>query len=104
MTGVARANTSPVNSTVFGLKLPTLHTGSVPTLYHLLLPASNRPKTFDLGQRTYDPKHVGYDLSATNPVFTFNVSSDGGSNAGHEFTTNLTDPERWDLVEYLKTL
>jgi hypothetical protein len=34
---------------------PYLHNGSVPTLYHLLLPPDQRPKTFALGAREYDP-------------------------------------------------
>jgi hypothetical protein len=33
---------------------PFLHNGSVPTIYHLLLPASQRPAMFRLGTREYD--------------------------------------------------
>ncbi len=83
---------------------PYLHNGSVPTLYHLLLPADERPKTFHLGHRSYDAKQVGYQLQVANPVFVYDSNSKGGSNRGHEFGTNLTEAERWDLVEYLKTL
>ena len=39
---------------------PYLHNGSVPTLYHLLLPPEERPKKFWVGHRNYDPKRLGY--------------------------------------------
>ena len=83
---------------------PYLHNGSVPTLYDLLLPPASRTDGFQLGDRTYDAKRVGYVLSTENPIFTYDATSTGGSNAGHEFGTDLSDEERWDLVEYLKTL
>ena len=34
---------------------PYLHNASVPTIYHLLLPAKDRPRLFPVGQREYDP-------------------------------------------------
>ena len=39
---------------------PFLHNGSVPTMYDLLLPVAERPKTFYLGSREYDPEKMGY--------------------------------------------
>ena len=42
--------------------------------------------------------------NADSRVFTLDTSSMGGSNAGREFGTDLSEAERWDLVEYLKTL
>ena len=42
--------------------LSYLHNGSVPTLYHLLLPADQRPKKFHVGQKDYDPVHVGFEI------------------------------------------
>ena len=83
---------------------PYLHNGSVPTLYHLLLPAAQRPGSFHVGHRAFDPKQVGYEVSVAEPVFTFDTTSDGGSNKGHEFGTGLPDAKRWELVEYMKTL
>ena len=83
---------------------PYLHNGSVPTLYHLLLPVDERPKKFHLGHRKYDPKHVGYELSVEKPVFVYDVDTIGGSNSGHEFGTDLKEDERWEVVEYMKTL
>lgn len=39
---------------------PYLHNGSVPTLHDLLLPPQQRPKTFRVGCREYDPDKVGF--------------------------------------------
>ena len=39
-----------------------------------------------------------------SPIFVLDVSVDGKSTAGHEFGTGLSEEERRDLVEYLKTL
>lgn len=84
---------------------PYLHNGSVPSLYDLLLPVAQRPTSFQLGSRQYDPEKVGYVQEATDgTTFTFESSSTGGSNAGHEYGTELSDEERRALVEYLKTL
>ena len=44
---------------------PYLHNGSVPNLYALLSPVAERPKTFYLGHRDYDPVCVGYQIAAT---------------------------------------
>ena len=84
---------------------PYLHNGSVPTLYDLLLPADQRPKKFMVGSRKLDPDKVGFehDLDKYNG-FLFDTSLPTNSNAGHEYGTGLTDPERKDLVAYLKTL
>ena len=88
---------------------PYLHNGSVPTLDALLRPAADRPKSFTIGSRTFDPVRIGYLTDA--PGFPkFNVSNPdgtpipGNSNAGHEYGTGLSDEERMQLLEYLKTL
>jgi mono/diheme cytochrome c family protein len=82
---------------------PYLHNGSVPTIYDLLLPAKDRPATFALGQRDYDPAKLGYVAAVKGtPIFTFDTSIKGNSNRGHEFGTTLTDLERYELIEYLK--
>jgi len=88
---------------------PYLHNGSVPNLDALLQPAAKRPSTFSIGVRTFDPVRVGY-LTDVPGFPKFNVNNPdgspitGNSNAGHEFGTSLTDVERGQLVEYLKTL
>lgn len=82
---------------------PYLHNGSVPTLYDLLLPASERPATFTLGSRDYDPKKLGFESDLTNEsLFLFDTSLKGNSNAGHQYGVNLNESERYDLLEYLK--
>lgn len=90
---------------------PFLHNGSVPNLYQLLLPAAQRVQQFELGSWEYDPKNVGYVMSSsTKDKFVFDTTTEGNSNAGHEYGTGyydlpiLTEQQRWALVEYLKTL
>lgn len=88
---------------------PYLHNGSVPNLYQLLLPADRRDGSFRVGSRTFDPEHVGFRTDGEHG-FLFRTHDDAGepitgnSNAGHEFATDLTDVQRRELVEYLKSL
>ncbi len=88
---------------------PYLHNGSVPNLAALLQPAAKRPTSFSIGVRTFDPVNVGF-LQDVPGFARFNVNNPdgtpitGNSNAGHEFGANLTDQERYQLVEYMKTL
>ena len=70
---------------VFG-SAPYLHNGSVPTLYDLLLPAAERPTTFE------------------NRGVTVDTSTPGMSNEGHEFGTTLSADDRTALVAYLMSL
>ncbi len=83
---------------------PYLHNGSVPTLYDLLLPAAQRPKTFPIGHREYDPVKVGYTTTVSTPIWTFRADSIGNRNTGHEYGTALTQSQRLALLEYLKQL
>ncbi|MDH5517828.1 MAG: di-heme-cytochrome C peroxidase [Gammaproteobacteria bacterium] len=103
---------------------PYLHNGSVPTLYDLLLPKKRkndpdsgkyRPDTFIVGSREFDPKKIGF-RSDGYEGFTFNTHRVGDMNDGHEYGAGktpqmdgtqlpaLTTEERWDLIEYIKTL
>ena len=87
---------------------PYLHNGSVPTMFDLLLPENQRPKKFPVGHYEYDPVKLGYrtDIKDDDPDFRsmFDVSYPGDSNVGHLYGTELEDEERWDLLEYFKTL
>ena len=92
---------------------PYLHNGSVPNIYALLSPVSERPKTFYLGNREYDPVNVGYRTDKLDGGFEFDTSLRGNHNTGHEFSNDkregvigplLTPDERRALVEYIKTL
>ncbi len=91
---------------------PYLHNGSVPTLYDLLLPPSDRPKSFYVGTREFDPVKVGFktELSAENS-FLFRVFDDQGKeiqgnlNSGHDYNNaGLSAADREALVEYMKGL
>jgi hypothetical protein len=101
---------------------PYLHNGSVPTLYHLLGPASERPKIFEVlaarrldrtraGQPLYvDPHREQIGESELIRRFGgdrnwFNTARPGSSNAGHDLWSRIrTDENRRALIEYLKTL
>jgi mono/diheme cytochrome c family protein len=84
---------------------PYLHNGSVPTLYALLEAPADRPRTFNVGTRVYDPQKVGYDTrpGANGNSFVFDTSLPGNSNKGHDYGVgSLTETERLELLEYLK--
>jgi len=80
---------------------PYLHNGSVPTLYDLLLPVEQRPREFLRGCSVLDPVKVGWSCTTG---FAYRTDQLGNSNAGHTYGTQLSDEERWQLVEYMKTL
>ena len=99
---------------------PFLHNGSVPTLFHMLVP-SQRPKDFVKGLLDYDKKLVGYKWTAENPSennegYIYDVTvSPATSNIGHDrdiFEDGKIRKLNWDddidgamaLIEYLKTL
>ena len=83
---------------------PYLHNGSVLTLYDLLLPAAQRPAKFFVGSRNYDPVHLGY-ANEQDPQrhFPFDTTLSGNSNAGHEYGTKLSEDEKMQLLEFMKS-
>jgi hypothetical protein len=84
---------------------PYLHNGSVLTLYDLLLPAAQRPKNFLVGTREYDPVHLGYvNQKDELRTFEFDSTKSGNGNAGHEYGTALTEDQKMDLLEFMKSL
>jgi len=105
---------------------PYLHNGSVPSLYWMLSPATDRPKKFCMGNRDYDPVRVGFAVvegeSCRTGETQFSTTGadgkeiNGNSNAGHSFEgtpgpdnpgvigRRLEEKERYELIEYLKTL
>jgi len=92
------------------LRAPYLHNGSVPTLRALLQPAAQRPQVFYRGSDVIDARNVGFiaDVPEANGVryFTFDTRVPGNSNQGHEgatYGTELSEPEKDALLEYLKT-
>jgi len=101
---------------------PYLHNGSVPSLDALLGsdPAKDRPGTFCLGNRAYDPRKVGletglswFGLACPAGTFRFDASQTGNSNRGHEFRDGprgngvigpaLSDDDRKAIIEFLKS-
>ena len=91
---------------------PFLHNGSVPNLFDLLRPANERPTTFRLGTKEYDPVKLGYVVDGprflTPPgmqPFTYDTRLTGNWNTGHEwwFYPDLDDQMRYDIIEFLKT-
>jgi hypothetical protein len=87
---------------------PYLHNGSVPNLWQLLLPADQRDKTFWVGSREIDTKNVGFMTDQVPGGFKFDTSLQGNSNAGHDGAAygvgQMNEEDRWDLIEYLKSL
>jgi hypothetical protein len=84
---------------------PYLHNGSVPTLYHLLLPPDQRPKTFALGAREYDPVKLGFvvETACSAQDCLVDTAQTGDGNGGHLWGTDLSESDRMALLEYLKT-
>ena len=83
---------------------PYLHNGSVRTLRQLLLPATQRQKTFHVGSREYDPNDAGFKDAGS---FLFDASLPGNSNTGHEYGAQdlAAHPDKLNaLLEYLKSL
>jgi hypothetical protein len=87
---------------------PYLHNGSVPNLWELLQRPEERVTSFWVGSRQYDPVHVGFNTEHGLNEFKVLTASGGvqpgNYNRGHEAGTTLTDEEKWQLIEYLKTL
>jgi hypothetical protein len=93
---------------------PFLHNASVPTLWDLLSPVEGRPAQFCTGTRQFDPKKVGYRTICRDGDFRLDTAIAGNHNTGHELRDGprgngvigpaLGEAERWDLIEYLKSL
>ena len=80
---------------------PYLHNGSVRTLQELLAPPAARAKTFHRGSRVYDPAQMGY---TDDGAYVLDTTAAGSSNTGHDYGTGLSDEQKRELIEYLKTL
>jgi len=87
---------------------PYLHNGSVPTLA-ALLQSSTRPDYWsrDFSARDYDQDAVGWVHTieaAPGSTDIYNTAILGYSNQGHTYGDGLSEQDRSDLLEYLKTL
>ncbi|MGQ0633719.1 MAG: cytochrome c [Planctomycetaceae bacterium] len=94
---------------------PYLHNGSVPTLWHLLHPTERPAIWTRRSEDGYDGTRVGLEVDAFDalPAYVktaaeqrefFDTGKPGKSALGHLFPDELTDDEKADVLEYLKTL
>jgi hypothetical protein len=98
---------------------PYLHNGSVPTIYSLLN-SKTRPKIFtrDFENKyvNYNQKELGWNYQSktnndhlrnqktTDQRKWYDTSTPGRLNTGHTFGDDLTEQERLQVIEFLKTL
>ncbi|HEX4621512.1 MAG TPA: hypothetical protein VH208_08090, partial [Myxococcaceae bacterium] len=88
---------------------PYFHNASVPTLWAVLKP-EERPARFWVGGHRLDLQRVGVgdyppDYAPWSEPQEVDTGQPGRSNRGHEEqVASYTDEERWQLIEYLKTL
>ena len=108
-------------------RYPYLHNNSVPNLCALMTKPSDRPKTYYSGNavnkdRDYDQQCVGYPVGTKTPIewkrakdadqHLFDTRHEGLTNTGHYegiFTDasgaeRYTTDQKYDLIEFLKTL
>ena len=96
---------------------PYMHNGSVANLWETLQKPEQRQTRFWVGNRNFDPVRVGFvnqkakaSDNYPSPSTEFEVLGKNGdifpgnSNLGHDFGTDLSDQDKWALVEYMKTL
>lgn len=101
---------------------PYMHNGSIANLYQTLLPDAERETSFYVGSQILDTEKVGFSSTKEGNYFLFNTVDSkgapipGNSNKGHSgktFTKTLgkdgqwrdfTEAERYQLIEYMKTL
>ncbi|MEJ2755139.1 MAG: di-heme-cytochrome C peroxidase, partial [Gammaproteobacteria bacterium] len=84
---------------------PYLHNGSVPTLYELLSPESERRRVFWTGSRELDLDRIGFVSDNAPGRFRFDTTLLGNHNTGHNYPAQGLDHEqRLDVIEYIKTL
>jgi hypothetical protein len=80
---------------------PYFHNGSVRTLWDLLTPPAERPKTFRTGSSEFDVEGVGL---RSDGRFLYDTAEPGKGNGGHLSGTDLSRDKKAALVEYLKSL
>lgn len=88
------------------LRGPYLHNGSVPTLWDLLSPPGERPETFMRDSNVLDSENGGFispPCSEPKQRNCFDTTIRGNSNSGHDYGTDLSEIQRREILEYLKT-
>ena len=86
-----------------------MYNSSVPTLDDLLN-STQRPdkwkRSFSAAASEYDHEKVGWIYmieTITGSSLIYDTSLPGYGNQGHTYADDLTEEERKDLIEYLKT-
>lgn len=91
---------------------PYLHNGSVPTIYHMLVP-KERPISFKRGDISFDEVKLGFDYDAGRAAGKIlDTTWPGFSRTGHDIRDvffggidfGVEQAKREHLIEYLKTL
>jgi mono/diheme cytochrome c family protein len=92
---------------------PYLHNGSIPTLWHLLHP-QQRPVVWRRIAMSMDEQDIGLVVESLDEVpkklsnaerrWYFDTRVEGKSAQGHSYPDDLTEEQKSDLLEYLKTL
>jgi mono/diheme cytochrome c family protein len=95
---------------------PYFHNGAVPTIYGVLTKEA-RPKYFRRlgGAKEFDQKNVGLKYETLDAPAPANLAPEarrrvvdttlqGLGNQGHPFGFKLSEKEKWQVIEYLKTL
>ena len=67
----------------------------------LLSPNAARAKTFRRGSKRFDEARMGY---TDEGAYVLDTTQPGNGNSGHNYGQDLSDPQRHELIEYLKTL
>jgi len=92
---------------------PYFHNGSVPTLWDVLYP-EDRPIIWRRTQRGLDSEKMGLKVEAFEKLprivkpaerrWYFDTQQPGKSAKGHDYPNALSESDKSDLLEYLKTL
>jgi hypothetical protein len=89
-------------------RAPYLHNGSVPTMWHLLGPESERPLIFYRGNPVYDEERMGFAWQSSmddRSALELDTRAPGNCSGGHSNACQqLTEDRRAELIAYLKTL
>ena len=67
----------------------------------LLTSPAQRAKSFYRGSRMFEEREMGY---TDGGAYVFDTSTPGNANSGHDYGTKLSENQKRDLIEYLKTL
>ena len=70
-------------------------------MQELLTSPAQRAKTFHRGSRSYDTAQMGY---TDEGAYVLDTTTTGNANSGHDYGTSLSQAEKSELMEYLKTL